>query len=169
MIRSLRSVFVWGCKHGFAVLAVFLVAGYGTTFLKSRPAQADEAVDKLVQVALSDVSLSQRLLALEALKVDGGESAVAGLKKIAEEGDLHVAAAACAQLGRTKSSGSKTGLKALLADTDLSNEVLIAAASAIAEHWKDRGDKGYLEDKSEGNETLEAHYAVLKTRVYGDE
>jgi hypothetical protein len=65
MIRSLRRVFVWGCQHGFTILAVFLVVGYSLSLLKPGPAQADEEVDLLKSVALSDLAMEDRLIALE--------------------------------------------------------------------------------------------------------
>jgi len=109
MFRSLRRVFVWGCKHGFTILAVFLVVGYGTTFLKPRPAQADEAVDLLKSVALSDLAMEDRLMALEELKGKGSSSARTALVEIAGKADLPVAMAAVA-LARER---WKTGAVAL--------------------------------------------------------
>ncbi len=169
MFRSLRRVFVWSCQHGFTILAVFLVVGYGTTFLKPGPAQADEAVDDLKKVALSDAALSQRLMAVEALKEKGSNVAIDALADIAENGDLKIAIAACAQLGRVKTSGSKGELKTLLEKSTLGVHVRTAAASAIAEHWKDSGDMSYLEGKCESNDALKAHFAEIKKRVYKSE
>ena len=58
VIDSLRKSYAWSVKNGFALLLAFLLVGWGSTLLRPRPAVADGAVDKLVQVALSDVSLS---------------------------------------------------------------------------------------------------------------
>jgi hypothetical protein len=148
-------------------VAAFLLLAWGTTLLAPRPAEADEESEKWKGVALSDVGVNQRLMALEVLRQKGGTSATDALAAVAADGDLAVAAAACAQLGRLETSASKGKLKALLEDTSRAVEVRIAAASAIAEHWKDSGDESYLETESEGNATLEAHVAVLKARVYG--
>ncbi len=166
MFRSLRRVVVWSCQHGFTILAVFLVVGYGTTFLKPRPAQADEEVDILKEVALSDVGLGERLMALEGLKDLGSSAALDALKAIAEKGSLPVAAGACAQLGRVNSSSSKSKLKTLLEDSNLNVKVRMAAASCIAEHWKDSGDLSYLESKCASDDDLKAHCAVIKGKVF---
>ncbi len=167
MFRSLRRVFVWSCQHGFTILAVFLVVGYGTTFLKPRPAQADEAVDILKSVALSDLAMEDRLMALEELQLKGGSAARTALVEIAGKADLPVAMAACAQLGRIRTSDSKGNLKTLLEDTKGRDEVRLAAATCIALHWKDSGDISYLEVKCSGNTKLSAQLAEIKSRVYG--
>jgi hypothetical protein len=147
-------------------ILLFIAAGLLLPLLRPAPAQADEEVDGLKNVALSDVALNQRLAALEALKVLGSSGAMDALEEVASRGPLPVAAAACAQLGRANTSASKGKLKALLEDTGLAVEVRIAAASCIAEHWKDSGDLSYLESKCASNEDLRAHAAVLKSRVY---
>lgn len=167
MIRSLRRVFVWGCQHGFTILAVFLVVGYSLSLLKPGPAQADEAVDILKSVALSDVAMEDKLCALEELKEKGSSAARAALVEIAEKAELRVAMAACAQLGRVKSSDSKGDLKGLLEDGGNRIEVRLAAATGIATHWKDSGDISYLEGKCSGNTKLSAHLTEVKSRVYG--
>ena len=169
MLSKARRSFIWCMRHGFALLFAFIALGLGMSLLRPGPAQADEEADTLKAVALSDVSLSQRLMALNALKKKGGTAATDALAAIAADGDLRVATAACAQLGRLGTTGSKAKLKSLLENASLSDEARIAAASSIAEHWKDRGDESYLEDKCEGNDALEAHCAVLMTRVYGEE
>ena len=166
MFRMFRRHRLWAMRHGFALLFSFLAAGYGLSLLAPGPALADPEVADLEKVALSDVALNQRLAALEALKALGSSSALDALEAIAGKGDLPVAAAACAQLGRAGTSASKGRLKALLEDTGLAVEVRIAAASCIAEHWKDSGDLSYLESKCDSDEDLKAHAAVLKSRVY---
>ena len=169
MYRGIRRVGIWGMENVLALCGV-LVLVIGATHFEVGSARADdEAVDELKQVALSDVALNQRLLALEALKEKGSDAALEALAAIAERGDLRIAVAACAQLGRVKSSGSKDELKAVLEKSSLGVNVRIAAASAIAEHWKDSGDMSYLEDKCRSNDALKAHYVELKTRVYKSE
>ena len=152
--------------HGFKLVAGFLLLTWGTTFLAPQPVAADETCDKWKQVALSSVGLGQRLMAVEELKNVGSASALEALEDVARAGDLRIASAACAALGRVESSDSKDRLKALLEDADLSTNVRISAASCIAEHWKDSGDKGYLDEMAEGNDALAAHVAVLKSQVY---
>ena len=166
MFRMFRRHHRWTMRHGFALLFSFLGAGYGLSLLSPGLASADPAVEDLKSVALSDVALNQRLAALEALKEVGSTSALDALEAIAGKGDLPVATAACAQLGRAQTSASKGRLKALLEDSGLAVEVRIAAASCIAEHWKDSGDLSYLESKCDSDEDLKAHAAVLKSRVY---
>ena len=107
MYRRFRQVGVWGMKNALSLLVGILLVGLGTAILQPGPARADESVDKIKKVALSDVSLSQRLMALETLKQKGSEAAVDALADIAAKGDLKIAVAACAQLGRVKTSGSK--------------------------------------------------------------
>jgi len=169
MFRHFRRVGIWGMENAFGLLLVVALLAVGPVLLRPGPARADEAVNDLKQVALSDIALGERLLALEALKEKGSEAAVEALADIAASGDLRIAVAACAQLGRVKSSGSKGELKTLLEKSSLGVHVRTAAASAIAEHWKDSGDMDYLEGKCESNDALKAHYAELKKRVYKDE
>jgi hypothetical protein len=168
MIRALRRLFVAAAPHGFKWMAAFLLLSWGTTFLGARPVAADETCDKWKQVALSSVGLGQRLQAVDELRKVGGSSALVALEDVARTGDLKIASAACAALGRAKSSSSKDVLKDLLEDTSLSTNVRIAAASCIAVHWKDSGDESYLDSKSEGNAALAAHVEVLKSKVYGE-
>ena len=166
MLRAIRRVAVASMHHGFKLVAGFLLLTWGTTFLAPQPVAADEACDKWKQVALSSVGVGQRLGAVEELRLIGSESALAALEDIARTGDLHIATAACAAFGRTESSASKDRLKDLLEDASLSTNLRISAASCIAEHWKDSGDKDDLESAAEGNDALAAHVEVLKSQVY---
>src|SRR5688572_21353118 len=168
MIRALRRLFVVAAPHGFKWMAAILLLAWGTTFLGPRPAVADETCDKWKRVALSDVGLGQRLGAIEELRKAGSSPALTALEDVARTGDLPVATAACAALGRAKSSPSKGVLKELLEDGNLATNVRIAAASCIAVHWEDSGDKSYLESESEGNAALAAHVEILKSKVYGE-
>lgn len=147
MLNTLRRVFVFGVRHGFKLLLAFLILGYGLSLIRPGPAVAvpeDATVAKWKKVALSDVGLSERLMALETLrKIDSTDSTNA-LAEIAGKGQLPVASASCAALGRLKTSTSKGKLKGLLESSRLDVKVRMAAASCIAEHWKDRGDISYL-------------------------
>ena len=167
MIRALRRLFVTAAPHGFKWMAAFLLLAWGTTFLGPRPVAADETCDKWKQVALSSVGLGQRLAAVEELRKVGSSSALAALEDVARAGDIQIASAACAALGRVESSDSKDCLRALLEDGNLSTNVRIAAASCIAEHWKDDSDISYLESNCTGD-ALDAHCEVLKSKVYGE-
>ena len=166
MLRAIRRVAVASMHHGFKLVAGFLLLTWGTTFLAPQPVAADETCDKWKQVALSSVGLGQRLGAVEELRLIGSDSALAALEDIARTGDLHIATAACAALGRTESSSSKDRLKGLLEDTQLSTNLRISAATCIAEHWRDSGDKDYLEEQAEGNAALASQVEVLKSKVY---
>jgi hypothetical protein len=168
MIRTLRRLFVVAAPRGFTWMAAILLLGWGTTFLAPRPVAADETCDKWKQVALSSVGLGQRLGAVEELRKVGSASALAALEDVARAGDLRIATAACAALGRLESSDSKDLLKELLEDTSLSTNVRISAASCIAEHWKDDGDASYLEEQAQGNAALASQIEVLKSKVYGE-
>ena len=167
MLGTIRRYAVVSMRHGFKLMAAVLLLGWGTTFLGPRPAAADETCDKWKQVALSSVGLGQRLAAVEELRDIGSASALTALEDVARTGDIQIASAACAALGRVESSDSKDCLKALLEDGNLSTNVRIAAASCIAEHWKDDGDISYLESKCTGD-ALDAHCEVLKSKVYGE-
>lgn len=164
MLREMRLT---GMKHGFKLMAIFLLVGYGLSLLKPAPAMADARVDKWKSVALSDIALNLRLMALEELKKDASSAALDALEAIAKEGDLPLQMAACAQLGRVKSASSKTRLKGLLEDSQQTSEVRVAAAACIAEHWRDEGDISYLEDQCSGDAKLSAHCEVIKSVVYG--
>ena len=166
MYRYVRKVGIWGSRNAFVLLIGVFVLTLGTVLLKPGAAQADESCDKWKQVALSSVGLGQRLMAVEELKKVGSASALAALEDVARAGDLRIASAACAALGRVESSDSKDRLKALLEDKSLSTNLRISAASCIAEHWKDSGDKDDLESAAEGNDALAAHVEVLKSQVY---
>ena len=168
MLGTIRRCAVVSMRHGFKLVAGFLLLTWATTLFAPRPAAADETTDKWKQVALSSVGLGQRLAAVEELRDIGSASALAALEDIARDGDLRVGTAACAALGRVESASSKDCLKTLLEDEALSTNLRIAAASCIAEHWKDAGDESYLEEKSEGNTALAAHVEVLKSKVYGE-
>jgi hypothetical protein len=167
MLNTLRRMFVSGMRHGFKLLAIFLVVGYGLSLWKPALAVPDEATERLKTVALSDVAFNLRLMALEDLKQSGSTAALDALEAIAKEGGLPLQAAACTQLGRAKSTASKAKLKALLEDGNQRTEVRMAAAACIAEHWKDNGDVSYLEGKCSGDTKLSAHCEVLKSKVYG--
>lgn len=167
MMSTLRRMFRVGVRHGFKLLAGFLVVGYGLSLLAPTPALADAKVDKWKDVALSDVSLNLRLMALEQLKKDGSSAALDALETIAKEGDFRLQVAACAQLGRVKSTSSKAKLKTLLEDSQQGIDVRMAAAACIAEHWRDSGDITYLESKCSGDTKLSTHCGVLKAKVYG--
>lgn len=167
MFRAIRRYAVVSMRHGFKLVAGFLLLTWGTTLFAPRPAAADETCDKWKQVALSSVGLGQRLVAVDQLRDIGSASALAALEDVARAGDIRIASAACAALGRVESSDSKDCLKALLEDEDLSSNVRIAAASCIAEHWKDDADISYLESKCTGD-ALDAHCEVLKSKVYGE-
>ena len=169
MLRGLRS-FVGRHLDG-AILSVlaFVAAGYAVSLFKPAPAVADQAVDDLKKTALSDLAIEDRLVAVEGLRRKGGTSALDALKDVAKEGDLPVAAAACAALGRAKSSGSKDRLKALLETSALRKEVRITAGGAIAWHWKDADDEDYLQEKMDDNGEMESHFQALKTAVFDKE
>jgi len=164
MLRELRQK---GMRHGFTLMAVLLALGYGLSLWTPAPAMADAKVDRWKEVALSDVALNLRLMALEELKKDGSTAALDALEAIAKDGDLPLQTAACAQLGRVKSSSSKGKLKTLLEDSKQSTEVRMAAAACIAEHWRDSGDIAYLESKCSDDTKLSAHCGVLKSKVFG--
>ena len=168
MFKGIRRVGIWGMEHVVS-LSVVVSLVMAATLLGIGSARADEAVDDLKKVALSDVAFTERLLALETLKEKGSDAAVDALAEIVASGDIRIAVAACAQLGRVNTSGSKGELKTILEKSSLGVHVRTAAASAIAEHWKDSGDMSYLEEKCEGNSKLEAHFAELKSRVYKSE
>jgi hypothetical protein len=163
MLRALRLT---GMRHGFKVVAIFLAVTFGLSLWRPSPAVADATVDKWKAVALSDVALNLRMMALENLKKDGSTAALDALETIAKEGALPLRTAACAQLGRVHSTASKAKLKGLLEDTNQRTEVRMAAVACIAEHWRSQGDVSYLEGKCAGNGTLEAHLTVVKSRVY---
>jgi hypothetical protein len=163
MMRTFRR---FTQRHGINLILGFVVVGLGLSLLKPEPAAADVSYSDLKKVALSDVGLNQRLMALEVLKKDGGTAAVNALADIAGRGKLQVASGACAQLGRVHTSGSKAKLKALLENGNLNVKVRMVAVSCIAEHWRDDGDIAYLEDKCEGNAELEAHCASVTQRVF---
>ena len=124
-MRSLRLLCLWGMRHGFKLMAIFLILGYGLSLWKPSPAMADAKVDRWKSVALSDIALNLRMMALEQLKKDGSTSALDALEAIAKAGDLPLQAAACAQLGQVKSSASKAKLKGLL---DVVPSEMIAAS-----------------------------------------
>ena len=169
-MRTIRNLRQWAMKHGFTLVISFVAAGYGLSLLKPGPVTAapeDRDVAALKKVALSDVSLGERLAALNILEAKGGSEAEDALAAIAGKGSLPVAAAACAQLGRSHSSSSKDLLKNLLENDRLDKTVRMAAASCIAEHWKDRGDISYLREKCEGDAALNAHRGEIESRVYG--
>ena len=164
MLRELRLMAV---RHGVVALGMVVVAGYGLSLWSPTPARASASVEKWRKVALSDVALNLRMMALEHLKKDGSSEALSALEEVAKEGALPIQTAACAQLGRVQSSGSKAKLKSLLEDSRQSTEVRMAAAASIAEHWRDEGDLSYLETKCSGNSALSAHCGVIRSRVYG--
>jgi HEAT repeat protein len=152
-----------------ALLSLFLliVVGALVPMLPSRPAKAGDAkVDALKAYALSDVDPDLRRAALNDLQKLGSSDAADALEAVAREGDLEVRIAACAQLGRMKTSASKGKLKALLEDTDLKTEVRMAAVACIAEHWKDSGDIDYLEGKCAAKDDLKTFCATVKTKVF---
>jgi len=149
---------------GLLALCVF---GFLPPLFTPEPVRADATVNKWKTIALSDVAINLRMMAIENLKKDGSEGALDALVAIAKTGDLPIQMAACAQLGRVHNSASKAKLKSLLEDGGRSTEVRSAAAACIAEHWRDQGDLSYLESKCEGNEVLSAHCAVIRSRVYG--
>jgi hypothetical protein len=155
----------WGMRHGLSLVLGVLVVGWGLSLWKPGPARADAKVDGLKAVALSDVALNLRLKALDDLKANGTTDATAALEDVAKSGDLRVASAACAALGRMKTAGSKSKLKGVLETSSLSTEVRLSAAACIAEHWKDSGDISYLSEKCTGT-ALSAHLKVLKSKVY---
>jgi hypothetical protein len=152
-------------RNGLSVLLGVLVVGWGLSHWRPGAARADATVDGLKTVALSDVALNLRLKALDDLKANGTADATTALEAVAKAGDLQVASAACAALGRMKTSGSKSKLKGVLETSSLSTEIRMAAAACIAEGWKDSGDISYLADKCTGTK-LEAHLVVLKAKVY---
>lgn len=166
MLGTMRRMFRFGLGNGFALLGAFLVVGYGLTLLVPSPARADATLEKWKSIALSDIAINLRMMAIENLKKDGSEGAVDALADIARNGDVAIQMAACAQLGRVHTSASKAKLKGLLEDGGRTTEVRSAAAACIAEHWRDQGDLSYLEDKCRGNEALSAHCAVIRSRVY---
>src|SRR5262245_25618518 len=97
-MKSVRRIYQWAMRHGFSLVLAFLAVGYGLSLL-DRPATADAQdpeVAALKKVALSDVALSERLIALNKLKAKGGSQAVDALADVAEGKTLPVAAAACA-------------------------------------------------------------------------
>lgn len=154
-----------------ALLSILLLIVAGVvvprlSFQAARAGDGDEKVALLKEVILSDVSLSERLMALEALKKEGGSDANDALEGIARKGPLPVAAAACAHLGMVKSASSKGNLKALLEDAKLDVKVRMAAAACIAEHWKDEGDVSYLEDKCADQDDLKSFCAAVGKRVF---
>jgi Fe-S cluster biogenesis protein NfuA len=163
MMRAFRR---FAQRYGLNLLLGVVLIGVGVSLLKPEPAAADVSCDDLKKVALSDVGLNQRLMALEVLKKDGGTAAVNALADIAGRGKLQVASGACAQLGRVHSTASKAKLKALLENSNLNVKVRMVAVSCIAEHWRDDGDISYLEDQCEGNAELEAHCASVTQRVF---
>jgi hypothetical protein len=164
MLRALRLT---GMRHGIKLMAIFLVVGYGFSLWRPSPAMADARVDKLKSIALSDIALNLRMMALESLKAEASTAALDALETIAKEADLPLRTAACAQLGRVHSTASKAKLKGLLENANLRSEVRVAAVACIAEHWRDTGDITYLDSKCAGNATLEAHLTVVKSRIYG--
>ena len=166
MLSTLRRGFVYGVRHGFKLVAIFLALGYGLSLWRPSPAMADARVDGLKSVALSDIALNLRMMALERLKADASSAALDALEDIAKRGDLPLRTAACAQLGRVHSNASKAKLKSLLENANLRTEVRMAAVACIAEHWRSQGDVSYLEGACEGNATLEAHLTAVKSRVY---
>jgi hypothetical protein len=167
MMSTLRRMFRFGMRHGFALVLGFLVMTYPLSLWKPAEAMTSAAVAKWKKVALSDVALNLRLMALEELKQEGSSDALDALEAVAKKGALPVKVAACAQLGRVKSTASKGKLKGLLEDTTQATGMRMAAAAAIAEHWKDSGDLSYLQSKCAGNASLSAHCAVIASKVYG--
>lgn len=170
MIDAIRRPTVWCMRHGFKLLAVFLVLGYGLSLLEPGPAVAvpeDAAIAKGKKVALGEGPLNKRLMALEEIRTSGSGEAAATLADIARKASIGVSSAACAQLGRIQSASAKAKLRGLLEDTSLDAKVRDAAASSIAVHWKDPDDIAYLEEKCSGNKRLEKRVAMLKTKVYG--
>jgi hypothetical protein len=157
----------WTARWGLLAVGAVAAAGAIAPLVKPAAAVTDTEVTTLKQVALSRVGLAQRLRALDDLKAIDSTAAAAALAEIAEGKDIRVSAAACAQLGRMKSSGSKSALKGLLEDTGARSDVRNAAAAAIAIHWKDEDDLDYLEEKSEGDAKLSPFVGMLKSRVYG--
>ena len=150
-------------SSGLTVGALF--AAEGEARFRDREAAAvlpllSDGVARVLSFGGGTVTISQvRRAALEA--------ATDALADIAASGELNIASAACAQLGRMHTSGSKGKLKALLESATLDLSVRVSAAACIAEHWMDTGDISYLEDRCEGNDALEAHCDVIKRRVYG--
>lgn len=158
-----------GRHLGGALLALFLFIAVGALvpLLPSRPAKAgDTKVDALKAYALSDVDPDLRRAALNEIQKIGSSDAADALEAVAREGDLEVRIAACAQLGRMKTSTSKGKLKALLEDTDLKTEVRMAAVACIAEHWKDSGDASYLTTQCAAKDDLKAFCETVKTKVF---
>ena len=166
-MSTLRRMFRFGMRHGFLLVLGFLVMTYPLSLWKPAMATTNATVSKWKKVALSDIAINLRLMALEKLKQEGSSDALDALEAVAKGGALRVKVAACAQLGRVKSTASKGKLKGLLEDTSQATEMRMAAAAAIAEHWKDSGDLSYLQGKCTGNASLSAHCAVIASKVYG--
>lgn len=165
-----RKISGFTYRHfGLVFLTLLGLCAFGflpPLFPPEQAVAADRTVDDLKTAIQSDISPNLRMMALERLKAVGSTSALDALDAIARAGDLKVRLASCAQLGRMHTSGSKAKLKGLLEDANLAREVRMAAAAGIAEHWRDEGDIDYLEDKCDGDAALEAHLAVVKSRVY---
>jgi hypothetical protein len=151
----------------FVALLGLCVFGFLPPLFPPQPALADQQVDDLKALALSGTSLNRRLAVVDKLKSIGSTGARDALVAIAKGGDLPIQAAACAALGRMKTSGSKDDLKSVLEDSNLSDQVRLSAGTCIAVHWKDSGDMTYLEDHMKGSDALKDQYSYLKTQVYG--
>lgn len=164
-----RKISRFTARHAGLIIVAILglcVFGFLPPLFTPEPARADAKVDALRKVALSDVAVNERLKAVDRLKKDGSSAATDALEAIAKGGDTRVATAACAQLGRLKSTTSKGKLKTVLEDTSAPTHARMAAAACIAEHWKDSGDISYLESKCSGNTALSSFVGVLKRDVY---
>jgi hypothetical protein len=167
MLTKSRKAFGWVAARAPWLVGGLLVVSISVPFLRSNPAVAEPDVTVLKTAALSDLALGERLMAIERLRALESDSARDALEDVAREGDLCIAAAACAALGRDNASGSKSRLKDVLGDSGVPDNARIAAASAVAEHWRDDDDIDDLEEKSDGKAAIEAHVAILKSRVYG--
>jgi hypothetical protein len=74
MLKTPQRMFRWVAERAPWVLASILVAGMTVPLLQHRPAAADSDVGKLKTTALGGLGISQRLLAVEELKVKGSDT-----------------------------------------------------------------------------------------------
>ena len=132
----------------------------------ARAGTVSDEVKALVTFINSGAAPNLRLCALNDLKALDDDAVETELAKIAKGDDLFIATYATTTLGRKKTKAAKKSLKSLLENTSLDIDVRMGALTAIAVHFKNKGDITYLESKTKSNTKLKARCAWLKTNVY---
>jgi hypothetical protein len=151
---------------------VALSAFVGGAFLfgSPEPAEADFSectISELGKYVQSDAALNLRLVALAAIRRREDSTVDGELVALTASKDLRVAVYSCTALGQRKTAGSKAALFGVLKNTGRSEEVRLAAMTAIATHFKTSLDLPELWKVAKDDAALTARYNLLKSRVYG--